>query len=48
MNDFGFLKCICLKCHWVWEVLSIEPDRNQECPECKSFDTRSFLKDFDI
>ena len=48
MGDVDLLKCICLKCHWTWEVLSVEPDRNQECPECKSFDTRSFLKDFGI
>lgn len=48
MDEVNLLKCVCLNCHWTWEVFSIEPDRNQECPECKSFDTRSFLKDFDI
>ena len=48
MEDFTFLKCFCLNCHWLWEVLAVDADRNQECPECKSFETRSYLKNFDI
>ena len=44
MNKFNLLKCICLYCKWTWEVLAVKADREQECPECKSFDTKSFLK----
>ncbi len=47
MNKFNVLNCICLRCRWTWEVLAVGADREQVCPECKSYDTKTFLKRFD-
>ncbi len=44
MKKFTLLNCICLSCYWIWEVLGSGIDREQECPECKSFDVKSFKK----
>jgi hypothetical protein len=44
MKKFTLLNCFCLNCHWVWEVLGVDVDREQECPECKSFDVKTFIK----
>jgi len=44
MKKFSIVNCICLKCQWIWSVLSTDIDRDQECPECKSYDVRTFLK----
>lgn len=48
MTEFNVLKCFCLKCHWHWEVLAVDASREQECPECKSYDTKTFLKRLDV
>ncbi len=44
MNDYNVLRCFCMNCHWDWEVLAVDADREQECPECKSYDVKTFLK----
>lgn len=48
MKNVTLLRCFCLSCHWSWQVLAVDADREQECPECKSYDTKTFLKNFDI
>ena len=44
MKDYVVLNCFCLSCHWTWEVLSTEAEREQECLECKSYNVKTFLK----
>ena len=44
MKKFTLLTCLCLKCKWTWEVLSVKADREQNCPECKSFDVFTHRK----
>ena len=35
-----------MNCQWVWEVLAVEIDKDQECPECKSYDVKTFKKQY--
>ena len=44
MKEYTVLRCFCLKCHWTWEVLAVEAEREQECMECKSYDVKTFIK----
>tara|TARA_R110002020_G_scaffold221997_3_gene430317 strand:- start:2627 stop:2767 length:141 start_codon:yes stop_codon:yes gene_type:complete len=44
MKKFKILNCFCLQCQWMWEVLAVQADREQECPECKSYDVKTFIK----
>jgi len=30
----------------VWEVLAVTVDKEQECPECKSYDVKIFKKQY--
>jgi len=46
LKKFTLISCICLTCHWIWEVLAVDVDREQECPECKSYDVKTFLKQY--
>lgn len=46
LKKFTLINCICLTCHWIWEVLAVNVDREQECPECKSYDVKTFLKEY--
>tara|TARA_R100001594_G_scaffold46745_1_gene79800 strand:- start:1203 stop:1343 length:141 start_codon:yes stop_codon:yes gene_type:complete len=44
MRKYNILHCFCLNCFWAWEVLAVGADREQECPECKSYDVKTFIK----
>ncbi len=44
MKKFIVLNCFCFRCHWDWTVLSVKADREQECPDCRSYDTKTLIK----
>jgi len=44
MKKFTIINCICLECRWIWQVLGVRLDREQQCPECKSYDVKTYLK----
>lgn len=45
MKKYRVLQCLCLDCHWIWEILSKSfDDRIDECPNCKSFDIKTVFK----
>ena len=42
------LNCFCLDCYWLWEVLGVKISRDQECPECKSYDVKTYIRNADL
>ncbi len=36
-----------MSCKWTWEVLGVSIEREQNCPECKSFDVFTYQKKVD-
>ena len=44
MKKITALNCICMACKWIWVVVAVNPDRKEQCPECKSFDVNSFVR----
>ena len=47
MKKFTLLTCLCIACKWTWEVLGVNIEREQECPECSSFDVFTYPKMLD-
>ena len=45
MLRYKILQCLCLHCHWFWEVVAVKFDSHKEqCPECRSFTVKTALK----
>ena len=44
MKKYKVLNCVCMDCLWVWKVLETKPSVEQECPDCKSFNVKTYLK----
>jgi hypothetical protein len=47
MKKFMLLMCFCIDCKWDWKVLGVDVDREQNCPECKSFNVFTRQKQTD-
>ena len=44
MKKATILNAFCLDCYWLWQVIGVNLSREEQCPECKSFNVKTFIK----
>lgn len=44
MKQFSILICLCMECNWLWEILGSNLAEEEQCPECKTFNVKRYVK----